>query len=54
METFFFDLELNKLRGIITITSNFNSIKDTSKTLKINNPFLNEVLIIWAEVNFGE
>ena len=50
---FFFYLELNKLGGVVTIKSNLN-IKDASRTLKINSPFLNDVLSIWAEVNFED
>ena len=49
----FFDLELNKQGGTMAITSNLNT-KDTRKTLKVNNPFLKEVLSIWAEVNFED
>ena len=49
----FFDLALDRYGGKITITSNLNE-KDTAKTLKVKNPFLNEVLAIWSEINFKE
>jgi len=48
----FFDLELEKSGGAIVLTSNLNT-KDT-KTHKINNQFISEILTIWAEVNFED
>jgi len=52
METFFY-LELEKSGGAIVLTSNLN-MKDTIKSLKINNQFISEVLTIWTEVNFED
>ena len=44
----FFDLELERHGGSIVLTSNLNK-KDTIENLKINNCFIKETLLIWAD-----
>ena len=50
---YFFDLELQRHGGSIALTSNLNK-KDTIENLRIKNCFIEETLLIWAEVNFDE
>ena len=50
---YFFDVELDRFGGTTVFTGNLNK-KDTIETLKIKNCFINEILSIWAEVNFDE
>ena len=50
---YFFDVELDRFGGKTVITGNLNK-KDTIENLKIKNCFINEILSIWAEVNFDE
>jgi len=48
----FFDLELRKYGGIVTLTGNLNN-KDTC-ILKVSDPFIKEILEIWSEVDFEQ
>lgn len=49
---YFFDVELERFGGTTVFTGNLNK-KDTIENLK-KNCFMNEILSIWAEVNFDE
>ena len=47
----FFHLELESFGGKTVLPGNLN-MKDTKALLKTKDKFINEVLTIWAEVNF--
>ena len=49
----FFELELRKYGGKLVFTSNLNKL-DTSKLISVQDPFLQEILEIWSEVNFDD
>ena len=48
----FFDLELRKYRGVVTLTGNPN--KNDTCILKVSDPFIKEILEIWSEVIFEQ
>ena len=48
----FFELELGKYGGNLVFTSNLNK-HDILKTISVKDPFLQEILQIWSEVNFN-
>lgn len=43
----FFDSELDKYRGEVTLTGNLN-IKDSRNIIKVSDPFFKEILEIWS------
>jgi len=49
----FFELELRKYGGKLVFTCNLNKL-DTSKLISVQDPFLQEILEIWSEVNFDD
>ena len=49
----FFDLELEKYGGEVTLTGNLG-IKDSRNVIKVSDPFFKEILEIWSEVNYEE
>ena len=49
----FFDSELDKYGGEVTLTGNLN-IKDSRNIIKVSDPFFNEILEIWREANYEE
>ena len=49
----FFDFELRKYGGKLVFNGNLNK-RDTLKTTPAQNTFLQELLEIWSEVNFGD
>ena len=48
----FFDLELRKYRGVVTLNGNLN--KNDTCILKVSDPFIKEILEIWSEVIFEQ
>ena len=49
----FFELELGKYGGSLVFTGNLNR-HDTLKTISVKDPFLQEIVQIWSEVNFDK
>ena len=49
----FFELELRKYGGKLVFTCNLNKL-DTSNLISVQDPFLQEILEIWSEVNFDD
>ena len=49
----FFDLELEKYGGEVTIPGNLD-IKDSRNVIKVSDPFFKEILKIWSKVNYEE
>ena len=47
----FFELELGKYGGSVVFTGNLNR-RDILKTTSVKDPFLQEIVQIWSEVNF--
>ena len=48
-----FELELRKYGGKLVFSCNLNKV-DTSKLISVQDPFLQEILEIWSEVNFDD
>ena len=49
----FFDSELEKYGGEVTLTGNLN-IKDSPSIIKVSDPFFKEILGIWSKANYEE
>jgi len=49
----FFDSELEKYVGEVTLTGNLN-IKDSHTIIKVSDPFFKEILEIWSDANYEE
>ena len=49
----FFDSELEKYGGEVTLTGNLNT-KDSRNIIKVSDPFFKEILEIWSEANYEE
>ena len=49
----FFDSELDKYGGEVTLTGNLN-IKDSRNIIEVSDPFFKEILEIWSEANYDE
>ena len=47
----FFELELRKYGGKLVFTCNLHK-RDISKSILVQDPFLQEILEIWSEINF--
>ena len=49
----FFDSELDKYGGEVTLTGNLNIIYSRN-IIKVTDPFFKEILEIWSEANYDE
>ena len=49
----FFDSELEKYGGEVTLTGNLNT-KDSRNIIKVSDPFFKEILEIRSEANYEE
>ena len=49
----FFDSELEKYGGEVTLTGNLN-IKDSRNIIEVSDPFFKEILEIWSAANYEE
>ena len=49
----FFDTELEKYGGEVTLTGNLN-LKDSRNIIKVSDPFFKGILEIWSEANYEE
>ena len=48
---YFFEVELKKYGGKLVFTCNLHK-RDISKSISVQDPFLQEILEIWSEINF--